>query len=76
VVKYRTVIAKHNRDLSVIDDLWAHLNGWEYLGRETVTGNMRVLFPVNHRWYAVRIGKRQGPLGEFRVRGIRQKIPG
>lgn len=59
-VKYRTVVTKHVRDLPIIDDLSRHLDQWAYVGTETVTGNVRVLFSVDRRWYAVSIGERQG----------------
>ena len=59
-VKYWTVVTKHARDLPIIDDLSTCLDQWAYVGTETVTGNVRVLFSVDGRWYAVSIGKRQG----------------
>jgi hypothetical protein len=59
-LKYRIVVAKHGRDLPVIKALSMQIDRWEYIGIETATGNMRVMFPADDRWYAVSIGERQG----------------
>lgn len=59
-IKYRSVVAKHERDRPVIENLDGYLNEWEWVGEETgaYIGQHRVLIQDDmQRWYTVTIGE-------------------
>ncbi len=53
---------EHARDLPIIDDLSIHLDQRAYVGTETVTGNVPVLFLVDGRagMWSVSVNVREG----------------
>jgi hypothetical protein len=81
--KYLAVIARHDRDRHVCDNLSRYLDRWEYVGIEVVsdpwetrlpTLTYRVLLRDEHeRWYAISMGSLPGSDNVITVIGSARK---